>query len=270
MLDGHERGVNWVCFHPTHNIIASCSDDRKIKLWKYTNEVAWEHSTIPGHKNNVSCVVFDGKTDTLISNSEDKTLKIWNYETKAQLNNEKRENDRYWMLRLSKNGNLLAAGHDAGFEIWELNKTPLSPLALIGNDLLVFAEGMKTYLYDIEKNVQKEDLYQYVPKDKNNKIFISRISVNKFDSSYFMVEVDENDQKVFVIKKKENYLNFPAQSNDYHALDSCFVSKTHIAILATPNEIHLQRAAVKDDSKQVLRLSNKIQIKRIFSSNNEN
>ena len=112
-------------------------------------------------------------------------------------------------------------------------------------------------------------MYQYIPKDKNNKTFISRISVNKFDSSYFMVEVDENKQKVFVIKKKENYLNFPSQSNEYHALDSCFVSKTHIAILATPNEIHLQKAA-KDDSKQVLRLSHKIQIQRIFSSNNEN
>ena len=48
-------------------------------------------------------------------------------------------------------------------------------------------------------------MYQYIPKDKNNKTFISRISVNKFDSSYFMVEVDENKQKVFVIKKKENY-----------------------------------------------------------------
>ncbi len=91
------------------------------------------------------------------------------------------------MLRLSKNGNLLGAGHDAGFEIWQLNKTALSPYALIGNDLLVYAEGMKTYLYDIQKNVQKEDLYQYMPKDKNNKIFISELVVNKFDSTYFMV-----------------------------------------------------------------------------------
>ena len=37
ILEGHERGVNWVTFHPTQNIIASGSDDRKIKLWKYTN-----------------------------------------------------------------------------------------------------------------------------------------------------------------------------------------------------------------------------------------
>jgi hypothetical protein len=46
---------------------------------------------------------------------------------------------------------------------------------------------MKTLLYDIEKNVQKEELYQYKPKDKNALTFISRIIVNQFDSSFFMV-----------------------------------------------------------------------------------
>ncbi len=63
-------------------------------------------------------MIFDGKTGNLISNSEDKTLKVWNYETKAPLQTQKRENDRYWMLRLSKDNNLLGAGHDSGFEIW--------------------------------------------------------------------------------------------------------------------------------------------------------
>lgn len=68
MLEGHERGVNWVAFHPNQNFIASASDDRKIKLWKYTSEVAWEHSTIPGHNHNVSCVMFDN-AGKLLSNS---------------------------------------------------------------------------------------------------------------------------------------------------------------------------------------------------------
>jgi hypothetical protein len=61
---------------------------------------------------------------------------------------------------------------------------------LIGTGLLIFAQGMKTLLYDIEKNVQKEELYQYLPKDKNATIFISRIIVNFFDSSTFMVQVN--------------------------------------------------------------------------------
>ncbi len=42
VLEGHERGVNWCAFHPTLNLIVSASDDKKIKLWKYTENKAWE------------------------------------------------------------------------------------------------------------------------------------------------------------------------------------------------------------------------------------
>ena len=72
------------------------------------------------------------------------------------MQSEKREKDRYWMLRLTKNGNLLCGGHDSGFDIWELNRSTLTPHGLVANDMLVFAQGMKTFLYDIDKKVQKE------------------------------------------------------------------------------------------------------------------
>lgn len=90
VLDGHDRGVNWVDFHPKLNLIASASDDYKIKLWKYTSNRAWEHDTLYGHNGNVSSVKFHHKLviiifiniltvsqDILISNSEDYTTAIW-------------------------------------------------------------------------------------------------------------------------------------------------------------------------------------------------
>ena len=77
-------------------------------------------------------MIFDGNSGALISNSEDKSIRIWNYETKTQLQIEKSEKDRYWMLRLTKNNNLLCAGHDSGFEIWEINKATLTPYGLVG------------------------------------------------------------------------------------------------------------------------------------------
>lgn len=36
VLEGHDRGVNWVVFHPTLPIIVSASDDRQIRLWRIT------------------------------------------------------------------------------------------------------------------------------------------------------------------------------------------------------------------------------------------
>ena len=34
VLEGHDRGVNWVYFHPTLPLIVSGADDRQVKLWR--------------------------------------------------------------------------------------------------------------------------------------------------------------------------------------------------------------------------------------------
>jgi coatomer protein complex subunit alpha (xenin) len=34
VLEGHDRGVNWVSFHPTLPLIVSGADDRQVKLWR--------------------------------------------------------------------------------------------------------------------------------------------------------------------------------------------------------------------------------------------
>lgn len=34
VLEGHDRGVNWACFHPTLPLIISGADDRQVKLWR--------------------------------------------------------------------------------------------------------------------------------------------------------------------------------------------------------------------------------------------
>lgn len=34
LFQGHDRGVNWVAFHPTMPLIVSGADDRQVKLWR--------------------------------------------------------------------------------------------------------------------------------------------------------------------------------------------------------------------------------------------
>lgn len=77
ILEGHDRGVNWVAFHPTMRIVASAADDKSIKLWRLSGNKHWEMDTMKGHANNVSCVIFHPRLEVLISNSEDKTLRLW-------------------------------------------------------------------------------------------------------------------------------------------------------------------------------------------------
>ncbi len=34
VLQGHDRGVNWVSFHSSLPLIISAADDRQIKMWR--------------------------------------------------------------------------------------------------------------------------------------------------------------------------------------------------------------------------------------------
>ena len=100
VLEGHDRGVNWVAFHPTLPLIVSAADDRQLKLWRMsgtagdrdgaamlrgwamlnvggraanvraTDSKAWEVDTFRGHFNNVSCALFHPRQEMILSNSE--------------------------------------------------------------------------------------------------------------------------------------------------------------------------------------------------------
>lgn len=39
VLEGHDRGVNWVAFHPTLPLIVSAGDDRLVKLWRMSGRI---------------------------------------------------------------------------------------------------------------------------------------------------------------------------------------------------------------------------------------
>lgn len=39
VLEGHDRGVNWVSFHPTLPLIISAGDDRLVKLWRMSGMI---------------------------------------------------------------------------------------------------------------------------------------------------------------------------------------------------------------------------------------
>ena len=48
VLEGHDRGVNWVAFHPTLPLIVSAGDDRFVKLWRMSGrEFTFPLSLLP-------------------------------------------------------------------------------------------------------------------------------------------------------------------------------------------------------------------------------
>eukprot|EP00536_Pseudo-nitzschia_multiseries_P004054 jgi/Psemu1/64445/estExt_Genemark1.C_650066 len=122
VLEGHDRGVNWACFHPTLPLLASAADDRQVKLWRMSETKAWEVDTLRGHANNVSSCLFHPKHDLVVSNSEDRSIRVWDVSKRVGVQTFRREGDRFWILAAHTNQNLLAAGHDSGMIVFKLER----------------------------------------------------------------------------------------------------------------------------------------------------
>jgi len=122
VLEGHDRGVNWVTFHPSMPLIVSAADDRQVKLWRMNESKAWEVDTCRGHYNNVSSVLFHPRQELILSNSEDKSIRVWDMSKRTGVQTFRREHDRFWILGAHPTLNLFAAGHDSGMIVFKLER----------------------------------------------------------------------------------------------------------------------------------------------------
>lgn len=75
-----------------------------------------------GHTNNVSCVLFHPKHELIVSNSEDRTIRVWDISKRLGVQTFRRDGDRFWILAVHPEQNLLAAGHDSGMTVFKLER----------------------------------------------------------------------------------------------------------------------------------------------------
>lgn len=153
VLEGHDRGVNWVSFHPTLPLIVSAGDDRLIKLWRMSETKAWEVDTCRGHFQNASGCLFHPHQDLILSVGEDKTLRVWDLNKRTSVQSFKRENDRFWVIAAHPEINLFAAGHDNGVMVFKLERErPAS--AVYQNNLFYITKDKHVRSYDFTKNLE--------------------------------------------------------------------------------------------------------------------
>ncbi|KAI0578548.1 Coatomer subunit alpha [Pyrenophora tritici-repentis] len=125
VLEGHDRGVNFVAFHPTLPLIVSAGDDRLVKLWRMSETKAWEVDTCRGHFQNASACLFHPHQDLILSVGEDTHPEI----------------------------NLFAAGHDNGVMVFKLERErPAS--AVYQNNLFYINKEKHVRSYDFQKNIE--------------------------------------------------------------------------------------------------------------------
>ncbi|KAG0647287.1 Alpha-coat [Hyphodiscus hymeniophilus] len=157
VLEGHDRGVNWVAFHPTLPLIVSAGDDRLVKLWRMSETKAWEVDTCRGHFQNAAGCLFHPHQDLILSVGEDKTIRVWDLNKRTSVQSFKRENDRFWVIAAHPEINLFAAGHDNGVMVFKLERErPAS--AFYQNNLFFITKDKHVRSYDFQKNIESPTL----------------------------------------------------------------------------------------------------------------
>ncbi|GJC87383.1 putative coatomer subunit alpha [Colletotrichum liriopes] len=157
VLEGHDRGVNWVAFHPTMPLIVSAGDDRLVKLWRMSETKAWEVDTCRGHFQNASGCLFHPHQDLILSVGEDKTIRVWDLNKRTAVQSFKRENDRFWVIAAHPEINLFAAGHDNGVMVFKLERErPAS--SVYQNNLFYITKEKHVKSYDFQKSIESPTL----------------------------------------------------------------------------------------------------------------
>ncbi|KAH0890224.1 hypothetical protein HID58_052653 [Brassica napus] len=83
VLNGHTQDVKMVQWHPTMDVLFSCSYDNTIKVWWPEDDdgdyrcVQTLDESNNGHSSTVWAILFNAAGDKMVTCSDDLTLKIW-------------------------------------------------------------------------------------------------------------------------------------------------------------------------------------------------
>ena len=81
ILEGHTGSVRAIAFHPTALLLASCSNDHTVRLWRFSldDSAVTCVAILEGHINCVNSVDFNPRGTILATGSDDNTAKLWHF-----------------------------------------------------------------------------------------------------------------------------------------------------------------------------------------------
>ncbi|KAF4525212.1 hypothetical protein B566_EDAN008319 [Ephemera danica] len=225
VLEGHDRGVNWACFHPTLPLIVSGADDRQIKLWRMNEAKAWEVDTCRGHYNNVSCVLFHPRQELILSNSEDKSIRVWDMTKRTCLHTFRRENERFWVLAAHPTLNLFAAGHDNGMIVFKLERE--RPAYAVQGNLLFYVK--ERFLRKLDFTTSKDTAVMQL-RGENSVLLCTRSS-----------NVENSVYDLYVIPKDSDSQNPDSpESKRSSGVTAMWVARNRFAVLDRTHSLYIK------------------------------
>ena len=128
-LSGHSSWVNSVAFSPDGKILASGSDDYRVKLWDIESKS--EIANLSGHNSYVRSVAFSSDGKYLASGSNDYKVKLWDIESKSEIKTLSGHSNYVYSVAFSPDGKILAFGSgDKIIKLWDIeSKSEIATLS---------------------------------------------------------------------------------------------------------------------------------------------
>uniref|UniRef100_A0A914GSP6 Coatomer WD associated region domain-containing protein n=1 Tax=Globodera rostochiensis TaxID=31243 RepID=A0A914GSP6_GLORO len=228
VLEGHDRGVNWVSFHPSMPLLVSGADDRQVKLWRYNESKAWEVDSCRGHYNNVSCVIFHPKAELILSNSEDKSIR-----------NFRHENDRFWVLASHPSLNIFAAGHDNGMMVFKTERE--RPPHCVHDNFAFYVKERQ--LRRLDMSTSKDVVLAQVKLNKLTQPYYS-LHYNPAENCFLLVtrpsnNVESSTYDLYKISAKEGELE-PLDAKRSPGIAAVWVARNRFAVLDKNHQLTIR------------------------------
>ncbi|KAI9035104.1 nuclear distribution protein nudF [Aspergillus affinis] len=121
-LKGHTRAVRDIDYGGRRDnvLLASCSSDLSIKLWKPTDDYK-NIRTLQGHDHIVSAVKFMPSGDLLLSASRDEDIRVWDVTTGFCVRTINGHAGWVRDISLSYDGKFLLSTHDMTARLWDIS-----------------------------------------------------------------------------------------------------------------------------------------------------
>lgn len=173
-LSGHKAPVRTVAISPNGQIIASGSDDKKVKLWDaLTGKLLFD---LNGHVQNIKLVAFTPDGMTLVS-SDIETVKLWNTKTGQLIRTVSAHKDGIFAAIVTPDGQtLVSTGGDKTIKFWNIKtgklqrtlKASARVLAVSPDGKTLFSggeNGGKIRIWNLTTGKQLRTLTPPRPKD---------------------------------------------------------------------------------------------------------
>jgi coatomer protein complex subunit alpha (xenin) len=241
VLEGHDRGVNWVTFHPTLPLIISAADDRMVKIWRMNESKAWEVDTCRGHYNNVCCALFHPMLETIVTCSEDKSIRIWDMNKRTCMQTFRRDHDRFWVVTAHPSLNLFAAGHDGGMVVFKLERERPAFATSPAEHALYYVKDK--YIRMLDFNTNRDHAVLQIRGSKHNP---HSMTYNPAERAVLLVtrtsNLDNSIYELYIVPKEHDSSSNPDSVDGKRSagISAVWVARNRFAVLDKSNTIHIK------------------------------